>query len=90
MTVMPRLRMAGDMVATLRPVSCVVSYRAVLGERGVGSGGDLGPQRCGVVGADARRSSGARQGRGDPSGAPPSAPADDRAGADAEEPGGLG
>src|SRR5215213_11897851 len=33
---------------------CRLPPYAVLGQRGVGSGGDLGPQRCSVVGADAR------------------------------------
>jgi hypothetical protein len=75
--------------AEVHPV-CHLPPRAVLGQRGVGSGGDLGSQRRGLVGADARAPTGARQRRGQPGGAPASAPADNRAGADVEEPGGLG
>src|SRR5215204_5312877 len=63
---------------------------AMLGQGGVGGGSDLGPQGRSVRGTDAREAAGTRPRRHGARGALAPPPAHDRAGTDAEEPGGLG
>src|SRR5215203_3662361 len=63
---------------------------AMLSQGGVGGGSDLGPQGRRVRGTDARGAAGTRSRRHGTRGALAPPPADDRAGTDAEEPGGLG